>query len=91
MLCLGGKDAILRTERARAELAELAVEEKRFEIDKERVLFMLEAAAKIGRIKDLHQREALETAIFKRPPTVTVEPPRQFTVRQVGRGNPETS
>lgn len=78
IFCIGGRDTLLRVARARADLAELAVEKEKLQIEKDRILFLLDAAAKVGRLKDSDQREALETAIFKHHQPVKLELPRKL-------------
>ena len=78
LFCLGGHDAILRSARAHAHIVELEAEQKKLEIEKLRALYLLYVSAKIERIKDADQREALRMAIFRRSPPVALEAPREF-------------
>ena len=59
-----GREALLRRAEARTELEELAVEEKRQQLAKQRADDVIDIMLKVERIKDAQLREKAKTAIL---------------------------
>jgi hypothetical protein len=61
---LDGRDALLRRAKARTELEELAVEQKRLEIESQRANNVIELVQKVEKIKDPQLRERARAAVL---------------------------
>ena len=58
-----GREALLRRSKARTELEELAVEQKKLEIASQRANIAIELVQKVEKIKDPQLRETMRAAI----------------------------